>query len=84
MPVDVDDRMGEALADLGGALHGDLLRLRRSRTPPSSSGSDRRRRLVSAKTAFAIAGATSGVPTSPMPPGASPLSIRVTWIGGTS
>jgi hypothetical protein len=51
-------------------------------TPPSSSGSDRIRLPVSADTAFAIAGATSGTPTSPIPPGFPPLGIRITSVRG--
>ena len=39
---------------------------------------------VRANTAFATAGATSGTPTSPSPPGLPPVWISSTRIGGTS
>src|SRR4051812_45132954 len=42
------------------------------------SGSSRMRFPVSAKMAFAIAGATGGTPGSPPPPGAAVLSTRST------
>ena len=52
------------------------------RIPPSSSGSARMRLPVSAKTAFAIAGATSGTPASPIPPGVSPHGPAVKFERG--
>ena len=55
-----------------------------NRTPPSSSGVLRMRFPVSANTAFASAGATGGVPTSPMPPGFPPDCSNSTCTFGTS
>ena len=47
-------------------------------------GSWRMRLPLAANTALPSAGATPAVPGSPMPPGASPLSIRCTSITGAS
>ena len=43
-------------------------------------GSARTRCPVSAKIAFASAGATGGTPGSPMPPGACSLGMTSVWI----
>ena len=48
------------------------------------NGRRRRRRPVAAKTAFATAGAITGTPGSPTPPGAASLSMMCTMTSGIS